>query len=157
MQEEDDSSYYIKPHRVLPGMQKAETHSAHAWPLLCATGLYYAPGKFRSHSRQGWDRSKGRGGQACTWSSSHPPQETPLSSKLPRPPLLTFLAMRICSGHHCDGGPARNPVCLAGWGWGRGLSSAEIPVLAQPGGPSCCVHAAKKCLWMTTTPFLSQI
>lgn len=152
MQEGDDSYHYIKPHRVLLACRRLRLtqHTHGAFSVLQAFTKLPA-----SHDRQRWDRSKGSGGQAYIRSSSHPSQEMPTLFKAP--PALHSSPSSLCIlvlGTTVMGGlPGALSVCLAGWG----LRSAEIPVLAQPGGPSCCVHAAKKCLWMTTTPFLSQI
>ena len=72
------------------------------------------------------------------------------------PSLLTARATHFVLSTGTMMGQVWSPVSLARGG-GGGISRTEIVVFAQPGGPSCSLHTAKKCLWMTTAPFSPQI
>lgn len=76
-----------------------------------------------------------------------------ISPSSEKPPFLTALATHFVLSTIAMGRPGT--LCL--WPGGEGLSSTESTVFAEPGGPFCSVHTAKKCLWMKTTPFLPRI
>ena len=80
------------------------------------------------------------------------------SSPCPRswPPLLTACATLFVLSTGTMMGQVWSPVSLARGG-GGGISRTESVVFAQPGGSSCSLHTAKKCLLMTTAPFSPQI